>query len=117
MGSDANACGGIVNTYLANIVARTLNTKPPVRPRLLGRFDPLPIARQESIDPSALDRTPPLAFSRQTETERVHESRENAGQNSAGQSQPVSSLSRSPERDPAALRAPEETSRVETTII
>lgn len=40
----------IVNNYLSNIAARALNQAPAVRPRLRGRFDPGPPAKEPIVD-------------------------------------------------------------------
>jgi hypothetical protein len=67
------------NNYLTSIVARTLNIAPLVRPRLRGRFDPVPTASREPVDPSLLDRTVPSDSSRKTENAKVRLPREDAG--------------------------------------
>jgi hypothetical protein len=46
-----------MSNYLANIAARTINTAPPVRPRLRGRFDPVASPGDGAIDQSMVDRT------------------------------------------------------------
>ena len=71
--------GTSVNNYLTSIVARTLNIAPLVRPRLRGRFDPVPTASREPVDPSLLGRTVPSDSSRKTENAKVRLPREDAG--------------------------------------
>jgi hypothetical protein len=54
----------IVNNYLANIAARTVNPEPIVRPRLSGPFEPPPVLREPFFESRAVNRTRAESHSR-----------------------------------------------------
>lgn len=70
-----------MNNYLSNIAARALNQAPIVRPRLRGRFDPAPPARESSVDrlkpapPESIDSEWPVENNpgATSENQRAHE--------------------------------------------